>query len=315
MTTKILCCDWGNTNFRLYLADRTDQAILATYTSNTGIRLIHQPSPVNSAPYGLMPEVYRNHLLHAIKSLETEVGFSLTGLPLVVSGMASSPIGIQELAYTALPFSLEHPHLVTLRYPESDAFRHTVLLVSGLTTGSDIMRGEETKIIGAATLSAGRELFILPGTHSKHAVAEGSVLTGFQTFLTGEFFSLLQSHGILAASIDADTDLLDHLDSFKEAVLRVQEYSLLSLAFEIRANDVLKRKNKKDNYWWLSGLLIGEELKAIRNDQFDRITLVGGSIMEPLYRAAMEFIGMAAPDPVSAEYALIRGQIRIFNGT
>src|SRR6185503_13444569 len=80
-------------------------------------------------------------------------------------------------------------------------------LISGLATRFEMMRGEESEIIGLMTDPAlaafsKRSLVILPGTHSKHVWIDDQRIVDFRTFMTGEFFDVLGRHSILSASVD-----------------------------------------------------------------------------------------------------------------
>ena len=62
----------------------------------------------------------------------------------------------------------------------------------------DVMRGEETQILGAMKSSGAHSgLFVLPGTHSKWARVEAGCIVGFETFMTGEVFAVLKEHSVL----------------------------------------------------------------------------------------------------------------------
>ena len=64
------------------------------------------------------------------------------------------------------------------------------------------MRGEETQLAGILPLFAsGRHLICMPGTHSKWVDAADGVISGFQTWLTGELFSVLSKQSILRHSL------------------------------------------------------------------------------------------------------------------
>lgn len=309
---NIICCDWGTTNFRLYLVDRQSTSIIIRFESDHGVAQVHQYWQ-SSSDHETRWDYYCGYLHAGIRALEQEAGFSLTGLPVFVAGMASSSMGMKELPYAVLPLTLRKPLLLTETSAETNHFRHAVTLVSGIKTDTDVMRGEETKLIGSGIKTdQGRYLCLLPGTHPKHAEIENGQLISFNTFLTGEFFALLSSQGILANSIDARDNLfIDHLEPFHEAVMAAQQDPLLSLAFRVRTNDLFGKYDKKANSWYLSGLLIGEELKAIRNRSFDSIYLVGGEHLQGIYLTAMEFIDLPKPVIVSAEEALVKGLLQV----
>ena len=78
-----------------------------------------------------------------------------------------------------------------------------VVVVPGLSVrdrrgAPDVMRGEETQILGALAASGCADgLFVLPGTHSKWARVEAGRIVGFATFMTGEVFAALKDHTLL----------------------------------------------------------------------------------------------------------------------
>ncbi len=77
-----------------------------------------------------------------------------------------------------------------------------IALVPGLSTENDgmpdVMRGEETQILGALEIAKTEGgVFLLPGTHSKWAGVTQGRITSFRTFMTGEVFGALKDHTIL----------------------------------------------------------------------------------------------------------------------
>src|SRR6185312_11764655 len=124
---------------------------------------------------------------------------SLQGVPLVISGMATSSIGLREIPHRPMPFALDGSDLRVERVQfESGKFGPT-LLIPGVRTEEDMMRGEEVQVIGAnARGEEGDATIILPGTHSKHVNVERGQAVTLKTFMSGEFFELLARHSILA---------------------------------------------------------------------------------------------------------------------
>ena len=66
----------------------------------------------------------------------------------------------------------------------------------------DVMRGEETQIVGALTAAPdlADAVVVLPGTHSKWMTVEHGRLSRFATAMTGEVYGLLRRESILARS-------------------------------------------------------------------------------------------------------------------
>ncbi len=65
--------------------------------------------------------------------------------------MASSSIGMKELPYARLPFALDGGHVQLMYFREERVFPHEIMLISGVKSDHDVMRGEETQLIGLGT--------------------------------------------------------------------------------------------------------------------------------------------------------------------
>ena len=61
----------------------------------------------------------------------------------------------------------------------------------------DVMRGEETQLVGAVAADEASVLAVLPGTHSKWARVDRGRVVDFTTYMTGELYGVLLSHSIL----------------------------------------------------------------------------------------------------------------------
>ncbi len=126
--------------------------------------------------------------------------------------------------------------------------------------------------------------------------------------MTGEFFKLLSIHSILSASVEEETDSDDPANQlrFREGVRAAREHGLLHAAFMVRINQLLKNVPKTENFHYLSGLLIGTELKDIPSDI--PVYLVAGSVHSALYKAALEELDVPVRGTMDADAALIAGQ-------
>src|SRR5690606_37345331 len=122
-----------------------------------------------------------------------------------IFGMPASSVGLIELPYALLPFSLDGDGLIMERL-QIDSLSNPVLLISGARTDVDVMRGEETKVLGASAYLNGANrssLLILPGTHSKHVTVSSRRVMDIRTYMTGELFGLLSRQSLLATSVAA----------------------------------------------------------------------------------------------------------------
>lgn len=302
----LISCDWGTSSFRLYLVQLTDGRILHTVDNGVGIKELHSSWNKSGKPSRLA--FFLEYLDFRIYLLAKKAGRALDGLPVLISGMASSSIGMQELPYSTLPFSLSGKdlHYEMIRRPEGK--NRTIYLWSGLRSDHDVMRGEESQIIGLAScFDPQQSIAIQPGTHSKHIFLENGSIVDFHTFMTGEFFALLRQHSILKNSLP--TGKIPEMDwpYFEKGIRTAERSSLLNASFHVRTNELLHRISSEQNFHYLSGLLIGSELKTL--NKTIPVYLCGGGRLKAPYAKALEILGfqqMSIIEPDTVEGAVAR---------
>ncbi len=323
MEQHFLSCDWGTTNFRLRLVRRDDGAVLHETSDDKGVSdLAKAWGAKQSQDEAARTQFYTDVLRDGVRALEAAAGGTLAGLPVVISGMASSTIGLLELPYAPIPAALDGTGFRTGFLKSLPGFSHPVLLISGLCSEVDVMRGEETQLAGCLTPEMERAemplLVIHPGTHAKHMVVERGVLTGFRTFMTGELFKLFSTHGILRDNVTASDFDAAAQEPFGQGVRDAQEAPLLHAAFRVRTNDLFGRFDKGANYQYLSGLLIGTELQTLQ-DRTERMYLCSGPALHGPYSAALRVLGLHNRVTVfPAEWeegAVVRGQAKVLART
>ena len=223
-------------------------------------------------------------------------------VPVLISGMASSSVGWKELPYANVPFTATDAGALGcesfhVSYRGTDLPIH---LFSGVRTPSDVMRGEESELIGILTLPETRKLasdgclVILPGTHCKHVRVESGSIVDFTTFMTGELFDLLRSQSILRATLDWDRFgeiNAAHDDAFVQGVCTARERGMAAGLFKARTRGVLDGASGASNIHYLLGLLIGDELRALpRHDTEPPITIVLAAKHVHGYQRALEVL-------------------------
>jgi 2-dehydro-3-deoxygalactonokinase len=178
MTKSFLSCDWGTTSFRLRLINVTSLSIIAEMQSEEGNAIIYRRWQQTDSGEKDRFSYYRNILQEHIILLEKQVNYSLKSITIVISGMASSSIGMMELKYKHLPYSIINADLNYKKMEKSREFEHDLIIISGVRTDKDVMRGEETQLLGCDIgVDKRKQVFVFPGTHSKHVVVkEGSVI-------------------------------------------------------------------------------------------------------------------------------------------
>lgn len=228
----------------------------------------------------------------------------------LVSGMAGSKQGWVEAPYCACPAGFADV-AAQLRWIQDPAQSVRTAIVPGLRCAHpcalpglaelpDVMRGEEVQILGAMHL-AGRHdgLFILPGTHSKWARVRDRRVIDFQTFMTGEFYALLSQQSLLARTIDAQAPF--DADAFALGLARARQgRNLLHNAFGARTLSLFERMAAGPLASYLSGLVIGEELRSLQAHDGSHITLIGSPTLTQRYALAFDSVGIAT-DRMGAE--------------
>lgn len=298
-TPFFLSCDWGTSSFRLKLVASDTGRVITAIEDESGIKEIYKRWTAYDGDSNRI-DFYQSFLKQKIEELKKTSPVAVDYPPIILSGMASSSIGIKELAYAPLPFELENPNLNTEMVEATDRFPYDLYLVSGLCSSEDVMRGEETELLGLhSTLNITDGLFLLVGTHSKHMVVEDRAVIGFKTYMTGEIFDIISSQSILSTSVAADMDSTAAPGrDFKKGVEEAQQKNLLHSLFGIRARDLIRdTSDKGSNYDFLSGLLIGTELKEINPPKQDQIILWGNSQLQRYYAAALDALGLDVIQP------------------
>jgi 2-dehydro-3-deoxygalactonokinase len=182
------------------------------------------------------------------------------GTVTLASGMIGSRQGWVEAPYASCPAGFGQ---LAEAIVWTEAAGQRVGFVPGLSwRDQDVMRGEETQIAGAlARLDEASGLFVLPGTHSKWAVVEAGQVTAFRTFMTGEMFAVLRHHSILGRLL-ADGDPPFDPAAFDDGCRRGGEHAaLLHDLFSARTEGLFGRRSPEALVSYLSGLLVGEEVR------------------------------------------------------
>ena len=318
---QVISCDWGTSSFRLRLIDIASEKCLAEIISDKGNAVLFNQWKSQTTTSRL--HFYLAYLKEAVDSLAASSGFVLDRHCLLISGMASSSIGMKELPYADLPFALDGRSAYSEWINAEPVLANPVLLISGVQLPGDVMRGEEIQLAGiAAMLNLPGEneiLYLLPGTHSKHITVVNNQVVHFSTFMTGEIFDLLTRYSILShAVINPGNAAITEGDtaSFRSGVMKAFESELLNSLFSVRINQLKKYLSEQQNYFYLSGLLIGTEINYIRKKKKQKLVLCSSGSLQRLYQAALQSAGLSDQTLVITSQILdnsaAAGQLKIF---
>lgn len=277
---QLIGLDWGTSSLRAYLYD-VDGKVIATRQHAWGIRQL--------------PEGGFAAALRAITA----------GWPpcvIVAAGMIGSRQGWREVPYLDLPADAAAIAQGMLRVEACTS--HALWIAPGLRRKepADVMRGEETQIVGALTQQRADRTacFVLPGTHSKWATVNDGRIVAFDTVMTGELYALLMKHSILGAGIDLASAPSFSEEAFARGVHAVKDSGasgVFGCLFSVRALMLAGQLAADDLPDFVSGLLIGEEFRiaALREVQATPLCLIGEPALCRRYIAAAAIFGHAPP--------------------
>ncbi len=235
------------------------------------------------------------------RTLENEAGDWLAAgdAPIVMSGMIGSRQGWKEAAYVTCPAGLAEiaANMCPVEWTSPTRSTRHAWIAPGLcclggTGVNDVMRGEEVQILGIVDrLGDGEHHVCLPGTHSKWAIVRDRRIVSFSTHMTGEVYAVLKQHSILGRMMA--TSGFDE-SAFAAGVTRAADPGgVLHHLFGVRAEVLAKKLAENQSASYLSGILIGHELRAA-TPGIERFQLVGTGELTALYTLAASHLGLEA---------------------
>lgn len=286
-TDGFIAVDWGTTNRRGYLIDSGGRCS-REFEDGRGILAIKGGE---------------------FETAVQEVREKLGERPMILGGMIGSNRGWIEAPYVTCPAGLDDLARGLAWSPDRSA-----AIIPGVCYGdgrADVMRGEEAQILGAVESGeiADDCLVCHPGTHNKWIRVAGGRIEWFRTVMTGELFDLLRDRSILS-------DLLQEPAVVGQAFCEGVKYGVsgagvTAILFEARARFLLGRLDKADAASFISGLLIGEDVRVgLSEHRGSRVVVMGRPELTELYSVALGEAG-AASEQVDGEQAFIAGACKI----
>ncbi|MBD9455635.1 2-dehydro-3-deoxygalactonokinase [Rhizobium sp. RHZ02] len=272
--------DWGTSSFRLWLIGK-DDSVLAESRGNEGM--------TTAAKTGFA-EVLASHL-GKVNAPEN--------LPVIICGMAGAKQGWVEAGYVDVPASLSSILTGAVSVPDQS---RDVRILPGLAQRDparpDVMRGEETQLLGAlGPQSTGSQAVCMPGTHSKWVHVKNGRVSGFSSFMTGELFDAISKHTILSHAIaGADQSPADEA-AFGSAVKTAYDRPAMAtnLFFTARSGQLLHGLTAAAAQAKISGTLIALEIAGAMSDAGTGVdvTLVAAGRLQGLYEAAFKALSLS----------------------
>ena len=288
-STALIAIDWGTTSARAYRLDAAG-GVRGTRSAPLGIGSL-KDGKFAAALDGLLDD-WRND-----------------DVPRIACGMIGSRQGWIEAPYVECPSDLEQIGRSLTATPGGE-----LRIVPGARCVDDagvpdVMRGEETQLVGSMRRDDERTLAVLPGTHSKWAIVERGRLVKFATFMTGELYAVLLAHSILGRMAAEPGG--EAMAAFDRGVLRGSAgVGLAHAIFGARTLALGGALAVDEVGDWLSGVLIGDEIGAARGwaraNGIDTavVRVIGEGSLVARYVRALEALEIRSePGPAAAAAA------------
>ena len=308
----ILSIDGGTTNTRLVLV--RDSEILAAEKCGLGARNAVLDASLSYA------DVLTEKLRAFLATTQIMPQFA------VASGMICSEAGLAVTPYIQPPASADKlaEHAVKFTLPKLPEL--PLWLVPGMRTvgraddptETDIMRGEETELLGLCGRlgDVSRAVILLPGSHLKTVFlnADGAA-EDFRTSLSGELLRAVAENTILREKLMGVYPKMPDRDRLLAGCTCAAERGVNEALFKVRIRQKFCTDTSEQLFSFLLGAVLCADVERLRRDGRGRRILVGGS--DPL-RFAYAFLlrecaGLAAeeiPEALS-EYAAAYGAEQI----
>ena len=314
MQAHLIALDWGTTSLRAYKLGRDGQ-VLEQRSLASGIMQL--PTTART--------IAGQHCDNGFElAFDDACGDWLQAqpqLPVIACGMVGSAQGWREAAYCPTPARVADLGASLQRV---QTLRGTVLhIVPGVIQHSrlpNVMRGEETQVLGLLQdlPSHTRQdalLIGLPGSHSKWVSVVDGCIQRFDTFMTGELYAAVCAHTILGRTQQptGQFDEAAFVRGVQVALSADADIGLLSTLFSARTLGLTGQLSGAQQPDYLSGLMIGHELRALAEVSRARqaeaalpeVVLIGSAPLCQRYRIALRLCGFAQAS--LAEQATERG--------
>lgn len=281
----MIAADWGSTNFRAALLDDRG-SVIDRISSDDGIKKHRSGQSFEDTLFRLCGDWIANDHVDSDVYLSGMVGSREGWIEVPYVKTVCGPSDLAE-ALTEVPSEkLPGPTRIWI----VPGVSHDL----GRKGNTDVMRGEETEVIGLLSKEGiSNAVVCIPGTHSKWIECSNGKIEAFQTWLTGEAFERLTKDSLLSGgetteSIDDDSAFFRGLDRSG------QTGGLLHHLFLGRTDMLMKHITPESLPSLISGLLIGHEIRDATkiSGQTQLVHLIGKTKAARSYAKAFEWFGI-----------------------
>ncbi len=321
MGNFVLTIDSGTSNTRVR-AWRGDQVVGGAEVP-VGVR-----DTARTGSHATLRSGVRDAILEALRAINAnEREISLV----VGSGMITSGLGLHELPHLIAPAGIDELAAGMQSASFADIIAAPIWFIPGVrhdgapvaldnASRMDMMRGEETEVIGLVTSigAADSMVVLLPGSHAKFVEVEASgTNTRCHSTLSGEFLDFLISQSVLASGLKQGWPASLDGDAVIAGARLARDEGLGRAAFSTRVLELFSAASATGRFSFLVGAVLVQDLLSCRVAWPDTIRLVvcGRFIMQTAYatiaRAVLEMNAVVTPDQSMLHELAGRGALAI----
>lgn len=235
---------------------------------------------------------------------------------IALSGMIGSESGLRNIPHITVPAGLDELRsaVVPVEMPEITPI--PMRFIPGVKTFSDpksepldsldIMRGEETEIVGTLhTVGLNGDItMLMPGSHMKIVEVRNGRITAFRTSISGELSRAAAENTILRQSIgDAFPRLADR-EFLREGFDYAEKHGINEALFKVRVRaNFVGGATGEQLYSFLLGAILRDDVRSVRATG-GRVVIAGS---EPFRSALGELTGGELVDENVSETAAAVG--------
>ena len=200
---------------------------------------------------------------------------------ILASGMITSEFGLCNLPHINAPVGINELHKAMYETTINEISDIPFVFMRGVKLdvqdidSFDMMRGEETELMGVMQEKYGECIYVLPGSHSKIIKTDeyGRIIS-FSTTLTGEMVASLSNGTILKDAVDLSVSEIN-----KEYLLKGYDYAqsagINKALFKVRILKNVFGCSKGEVYSFFMGIILCDEVLNIIEDVTNTVVLGG----------------------------------------
>lgn len=296
-------------------------------TTNTRISLVKENEVSDNLKFdigagGGNKELLIQTIRDGIKSILKRNGLEeadITGI--LACGMLSSEFGITELEHREVPCGIAELNASMKSCVMEEISNIPITVMRGVKTKcdryeiADMMRGEETELIGLLDQTEKNCFYIFPGSHSKViSVDENGRISDMYTFMTGEMLSALSKNTILKDAVKFEDSLLN-FEYLNDGFSYCEKCGVNKALFKARVLKNMFNKSQSEIYSFFMGVVLQGEISEILKSKPKKIIIGGKKQIKDAMTALLTEKSSAeiiSADDKKSEFATAFGMIKIF---